>query len=394
MSFHFLPLRVGSRVHGLDGTACPWEMWVCISATAVCAQHSPGRMLAEPQSSCLPAHIWAASFHLCQLPVQDSLQPSTSLLCFPILSAFQEIHADTDCSGPHFWHPVSKFCLDGIAADNQEWVQKKYYLIVKKCILPILQLFLSFWNPFEPPKMPTIPRHRELWSSRIQSALFLFLVFHPEICFSPYDPWSMQSRKGLSIYISFHSLVGDSVACTCFEIPALDTEKWEGNYLIKLFSLPLVNSIWQLWEIVFKRAHYCAVWISEIKVKLSYFLTAYFPSGCPIITSASVTGSGSSDVISTLWKSLMPFWFIYFLIYSFSCSTVLGGGLAVLNQGMAECFAAWTVLLCIQHGEFFEQGHRGCCCCDYWNYLTSFVLFFMSTNSLVMGKPWKLVILS
>lgn len=194
--------------------------------------------------------------------------------------------------------------------------------------------------------------------------------------FSPYDPWSMQSKKGLSIYILLHSLAGDSVACTCFKIPALDTEKWEGNYLIKLFSLPLVNSIWQLWEIVFKRAHYCAVWISEIKVKPSYFLTAYFPSGCPIITSASVTGSGSSHVISTLWKSLMPFWLIYFLIYSFSCSTVLGGALAVLNQGMPECFAAWTVLLCIQQGEFFEQGHRGCCCyCDYWNYLTSFVLF-------------------
>lgn len=63
-----------------------------------------------------------------------------------------------------------------------------------------------------------------------------------------------------------------------------------------------------------QKSRYCAIWISEIKVKTSYFLTAYFHSGCPIITTTSVTGSGSSRVISTLWKPVMPFSFIYFLI--------------------------------------------------------------------------------
>lgn len=212
------------------------------------------------------------------------------------------------------------------------------------------------WNPSEPPKMSIIPRHRELWSSRIQIFLCLFLVFHLGICFSPYDPSSMQSRKGLPIQI-LHSCEGHCDMHVFWDSCHWN-EKWEGNYLMKLFSLPLVNNLWQLGEIVFKRVHYCAIWISEIKVKTSCFLTAYFPSGCPIITSASVTGWGSSHGISTLWKPLMPFWFIYFLIYSFSCSTVLGGALAALNQAKPEGFAALRVCLCIQQGEFFEEWQR------------------------------------
>lgn len=30
----------------------------------------------------------------------------------------------SEVSGPHFWHPVSRFCLDGVAADNQVWMPK------------------------------------------------------------------------------------------------------------------------------------------------------------------------------------------------------------------------------------------------------------------------------
>lgn len=183
--------------------------------------------------------------------------------------------------------------------------KKKNHLVVIEIIHnSVIPEFLSAPHPFEPPKMSTVPRDRELWSRRIHNVLFLFLVFHPEICFSPCNPWPVQAKKGLSLKVLFHALVRDSVACTCFEIPATDTEKWELVFLAshEQYMTALRNRV--------QKSHYCPIWISDIKVKTSYFLTAYFPSGCPIITTTSVAGSGSSRVISRLWKPVMPFWFI------------------------------------------------------------------------------------
>lgn len=102
---------------------CPWESWVCISATASvlggCWQLAELRAPAAAKTSGQPRSTWASSMS------RTVCQPSKYLLCLPTLPAFEEILTDTDSSGPHFWCPISKFCLNGIAKDNQVWVQKK-----------------------------------------------------------------------------------------------------------------------------------------------------------------------------------------------------------------------------------------------------------------------------
>lgn len=261
MSFLFLPLRVGRRARGLHGPNCPWEIrvYICATATPLCALRSVLGgcwQLAEQRAPAACQHTSAQPHSVCaSFASRRVCQPSKYLLSFPILPAFWEIHTDTDSSGPSFCHLVSKFCIGAITADNQVWVPKKknHLLVIEMyfihtSVIPEFLCTPSLWAT----KMSTIARHRELWSSKIQSVLFLFLVFHPEICFSPYHPWPMQGRKGLAISFTSLSCKGQcGMHVFWSEIRATETEKWEVEHLMNLFSL--VNNIWQLWEIVFKR---------------------------------------------------------------------------------------------------------------------------------------------
>lgn len=324
MSFLFLPLRVGRRARGLRGPNCPWEIrvYICATATPLCALSiSPGRMLAAgwaPISSCLPAHICLASFHVCQLCVQESL---SALKIFALFS-----HAACILRNSYWYRFLrAKFLSPSFQVlyrcnccrqPGMSAKKKKNHLLVIEIyfihtsVIPEFLCTPSLWAT----KMSTIARHRELWSSRIQCPL-PFPGFPSWNLFLTLPSLTHARQKGAGHKFYFTLLQG-----TVWHARVLiwDSCHWDREMRSETSDeLVFLASSEQYMAALRNRvqkSRYCAIWISEIKVKTSYFLTAYFHSGCPIITTTSVTGSGSSCVISTLWKPVMPFSFIYFLI--------------------------------------------------------------------------------
>lgn len=74
-------------------------------------------------------------------------------------------------------------------------------------------------------------------------------------------------------------------------------QKWEVQYVVNLFSLPLLNNGGQLWGVLcVQNSRYWVTWTGEIEVRTIYFPTGFFGSGCPLRAITSVTKSVSSRV--------------------------------------------------------------------------------------------------